>query len=82
MQRPLKQWHELPAFATCILRNLPQVGDPFFAALAVCAMVVRPWHIAASTHAESWQNPLDLETQFLHQWMLNCMDHSLETADF
>jgi hypothetical protein len=26
------------------LRELPQVGDPFFAALAVHAMVVRPWH--------------------------------------
>jgi hypothetical protein len=35
------------------LRELPQVGDPFFAALAVRPMVVRPWQIAASTDAES-----------------------------
>jgi hypothetical protein len=37
-----KQWNELP-----------QVCDPFFGALAVCAVVVRPWHIAAGTGAES-----------------------------
>jgi hypothetical protein len=45
-------------------------------------MVVRPWHIAAGTDAESWQNPPDLETRFLHQWMSYCMDLSLKTADF
>jgi hypothetical protein len=34
------------------LRELT-VGDPFFAALAVWALVVRPWHIAAGTKANS-----------------------------
>jgi hypothetical protein len=57
------------------LRELPQVGDPFFAALAVRAMVVRPWHIKAGTAPS-------LETRFLHQWMLYCMGLILETADF
>jgi hypothetical protein len=33
------------------LRKLPQVCVPFFAALAVCTMVVQPWHIAAGTDA-------------------------------
>jgi hypothetical protein len=37
----------------CFLRELPQVVDPFFAALAVCGMVMQPWHIAAGTFAES-----------------------------
>jgi hypothetical protein len=36
----------------CFLRELPQVGDIFFAALAVRTMVVRPWHIAARTVAK------------------------------
>jgi hypothetical protein len=35
------------------LRELPLVSDPFFTALAVRAMVVRPWYIAASTVTES-----------------------------
>jgi hypothetical protein len=38
---------------SCFLRELPQVCDPFFAALAVRAMVVRHWHIAAGSGAES-----------------------------
>jgi hypothetical protein len=46
------------------LLELPQVFDPFFAALAVLAMVVGPWHIAAGTYAEPLQNLPDLETQF------------------
>jgi hypothetical protein len=67
------QWRELPPFAILFLRELPQVCDPFFATMAVCAMVVGPWHIAAGT---------DAETRFLHQWMRYCMDLSFETADF
>jgi hypothetical protein len=38
---------------SCFLRELPQVGDPFFTALAVPTIVVRPWHNAAGTVAES-----------------------------
>jgi hypothetical protein len=54
MPRSQKQWRELPTFAILFfLRELSQVCDPFFVALAVRAMVVRPWHIAASTDAES-----------------------------
>jgi hypothetical protein len=34
-------------------RELPQVGDPFFGALAVRSIVVRPWHIPAGPDAES-----------------------------
>jgi hypothetical protein len=36
----------------CFLRELSQVCDTFFVALAVCAMVVRPCHIAAGTVAQ------------------------------
>jgi hypothetical protein len=32
--------------------------------------------------AESWQNPPDLENQFLHQWMVYCTDLSFATGDF
>jgi hypothetical protein len=45
-----KQWRKHSP--SCFLHELPQVGDQFFTALAVCAMVVRPWHIAAATFAE------------------------------
>jgi hypothetical protein len=53
MPRSHKQRRELPTSAISFLRDLPQVGDPFFSALAVRAMVVRRRHIAAGTHAES-----------------------------
>jgi hypothetical protein len=36
------------------LPKLAQVSDPFFAALAVRAVVVRPWHIKAGTVTESF----------------------------
>jgi hypothetical protein len=32
--------------------------------------------------AESWQNPPDLENQFLQLWMLYCTDHSIATGNF
>jgi hypothetical protein len=38
---------------SCFLHELPHVSDPFFTALAVHAMDVRHWHIAADTVAES-----------------------------
>jgi hypothetical protein len=50
--RSHKHWRELPTFATLFLSELPQVGDSFFAALAVRVMVVRTWHIAAGTDAQ------------------------------
>jgi hypothetical protein len=46
------------------LRELPQVCDPFFAALEVRTMVVWPWHLAAGTDAKSQQNLQDLESRF------------------
>jgi hypothetical protein len=51
------------------LCELPQVGAPFFTALAVYAMVVRPWHIAAGTMPSLSKHPLNLEIRFLHRWM-------------
>jgi hypothetical protein len=51
---------------SCFLRELPHIGDPFLRALAVCTMVVQPWHIAAGTNAELHQNLPDLEARFLH----------------
>jgi hypothetical protein len=38
---------------SCFLHKLPQVCDPFLAALAIPTIVVRPLHIAASTDAKS-----------------------------
>jgi hypothetical protein len=32
--------------------------------------------------AQSWQNTPDLESQFLHLWILYCTDHSFATGDF
>jgi hypothetical protein len=59
MPRSHKQWRELPTFAILFF-----VCDPFFAALAVRAMVVLPWHIAAGIDTESQQIPPNLETRF------------------
>jgi hypothetical protein len=43
---------------SCFLRELQQVGDLFFAALAVCTMVVQPWHIAAGTKSAGPGDPV------------------------
>jgi hypothetical protein len=32
--------------------------------------------------AESWQNPPNLDNQFLHQWMWYSMDWRFKTASF
>jgi hypothetical protein len=32
--------------------------------------------------AESWQNPQNLDNQFLHRWMWYSMDCCFKTADF
>jgi hypothetical protein len=37
---------------------------------------------AGEIDAESWQNPPDLENQFLHRWMWCSTDCRFKAADF
>jgi hypothetical protein len=38
--------------------------------------------LANGLEAESWQNPQDLESRFLHRRMRYCMDRSIATGNF
>jgi hypothetical protein len=55
----------------CDGRDMPMVA-PTIARIAT----------VGELEAESWQNTLDLENQFLHLWMLYFTDRSFATGDF
>jgi hypothetical protein len=55
----------------CDSRDMPTVA-PTIARIATVSKV----------EAESWQNPLNLDNQFLHRWMWYSMDCRFKTADF
>jgi hypothetical protein len=52
-------------------RDMPTIGQTIVRSATV-----------GKLDAESWQNPLDLENQLLHLWMLYCTDCSFATCDF
>jgi hypothetical protein len=71
------------------LRELPKVCGTFFAALAVCAMVVRLLEYPGRHKALcQWIRGRIIAKSagsgepILHGWMLYCTDHSFETGDF
>jgi hypothetical protein len=55
----------------CNARNMPKVAPTFVRIVTV-----------GELQAKSWQNPPNLENQFLHRWMCYSMGCCFKMADF
>jgi hypothetical protein len=77
-QKKIRQ--NLPAVAYCGKPLGPTVG---ISRTSQCDMpTIAQSATVGKLEAELWQNPLDLENQLLHLWMVYCTDRSFATGDF